>query len=197
MILAVSSQYLGITIPFIAIFLYFLQHFYLQTSRQVRLLSIEAKAPLYTQFTESVAGSATIRAFGWQSEFQKNSYRHIDTSQNPKYVQSCIQALLNLVLGLAMAILAVILISIVVTLHHKFSASSVGVSLIMLIGFNEVLARLIETWTQMESSVGAVARVRRFVAETPAEQTVGKKHPPKNWPNAGRLTLSGLVASYG
>ncbi|EQB45580.1 ABC transporter [Colletotrichum gloeosporioides Cg-14] len=61
-ILVVFSQYLGATLPFLCAILYLLQRFYLQTSRQVRLLGIEAKAPLYTHFSESVAGIATI----WQ-----------------------------------------------------------------------------------------------------------------------------------
>ncbi|KAI8290846.1 ABC transporter atnG [Colletotrichum sp. SAR 10_98] len=70
-ILAVFSQFLGIALPFIATVVYFLQRFYLQTSRQIRLLGIEAKAPLYTCFSESVTGSVTIRAFGWQTQYQE------------------------------------------------------------------------------------------------------------------------------
>lgn len=46
--------------------MYLLQSFYLQTSRQDRLLEIEAKAPLYAHFGESVAGASTIRVFGWR-----------------------------------------------------------------------------------------------------------------------------------
>ncbi|KAI8306537.1 ABC transporter atnG [Colletotrichum sp. SAR11_59] len=74
-ILAVFSQFLGIALPFIATVVYFLQRFYLQTSRQIRLLGIEAKAPLYTCFSESVAGSVTIRAFGWQTQYQERKGR--------------------------------------------------------------------------------------------------------------------------
>ncbi|WYZ45022.1 hypothetical protein EsH8_VIII_000338 [Colletotrichum jinshuiense] len=195
-ILAVFSQYLGITLPFLATVLYFLQRFYLQTSRQIRLLGIEAKAPLYTHFSESVAGVATIRAFRWQVQYQERSYRHIDMSQRPNYAQSCIQAWLTFILNLVVAVLAVILVCIVVSWHDKFSAGSVGVSLIMVIGFSEVLARLIQSWTKLESSVGAVARVRRFVAETETEQTAGKRSLPRDWPRSGALKFSSVVASY-
>lgn len=195
-ILAVFSQYLGITLPFLATVLYFLQRFYLQTSRQIRLLGIEAKAPLYTHFSESVAGVATIRAFRWQVQYQERSYRHIDMSQRPNYAQSCIQAWLTFILNLVVAVLAVILVCIVVSWHDKFSAGSVGVSLIMVIGFSEVLARLIQSWTKLESSVGAVARVRRFVAETETEQTAGKISLPRDWPKSGALKFSSVVASY-
>lgn len=196
-ILAVFSQYLGITLPFLATILFFLQRFYLQTSRQVRLLGIEAKAPLYTHFSESVAGAATIRAFNWQRQYQERNYRHIDTSQRPSYTQSCIQSWLTFVLNLIVAILAVVLVVIVVTWHDRFSAGSVGVSLVMVIGFSEVLARVIQTWTKLESSVGAAARVRRFVMETETEVSSGKREIPSDWPRAGGLTFSDVVASYG
>ncbi|KAK1624485.1 ABC transporter [Colletotrichum phormii] len=195
-ILAVFSQYLGITLPFLATILYFLQRFYLQTSRQIRLLGIEAKAPLYTHFSESVAGGATVRAFGWQAQYQKRNYGYIDTFQRPNYLQSCIQAWLTFVLNLLVAALAVILVSTVVTWHDKFSASSVGVSLVMVIGFSEVLARLIQSWTKLESSVGAVARVRRFLLETETETSVGNASMPFEWPSSGALSFSDLSASY-
>ncbi|KAJ0278979.1 hypothetical protein COL940_006953 [Colletotrichum noveboracense] len=196
-ILVVFSQYLGVTLPFLCAILYFLQRFYLQTSRQVRLLGIEAKAPLYTHFSESVAGVATIRAFRWQEQYQERNYEHVDESQRPSYTQGCIQAWLTFVLNLIVAVLAVILVVIVVTWHHKFSAGSVGVSLVMIIGFSEVLARLIQSWTKLESSIGAVARVRRFVSDTETESAAGRWTPPVNWPQTGAVTFSDVVASYG
>ncbi|KAI8263442.1 ABC transporter [Colletotrichum sp. SAR 10_77] len=196
-ILVVFSQYLGATLPFLCAILYLLQHFYLQTSRQVRLLGIEAKAPLYTHFSESVAGVATIRAFRWQEQYQARNYEHVDESQRPSYTQGCIQTWLTFVLNLIVAVLAVILVIIVVTWHHKFSAGSVGVSLVMIIGFSEVLARLIQSWTKLESSIGAVARVRRFVSDTETESAVGRGTPPVNWPQTGAVTFSDVVASYG
>ncbi|KAI8276116.1 ABC transporter [Colletotrichum sp. SAR11_57] len=196
-ILVVFSQYLGATLPFLCAILYFLQRFYLQTSRQVRLLGIEAKAPLYTHFSESVAGVATIRAFGWQEQYQERNYEHVDQSQRPNYTQGCIQAWLTFVLNLIVAVLAVILVVIVVTWHYKFSAGSVGVSLVMIIGFSEVLARLIQSWTKLESSIGAVARVRRFVSDTEIESAAGRWTPPVNWPQTGAVTFSDVVASYG
>ena len=198
-ILAVFSQYLGATVPVIGTVLYFLQRFYLQTSRQVRLLEIEAKAPLYTHFAESVAGAITIRAFGWQSHYQDRNYQLIDTSQRPAYIQRCIQQWLGFVLDLIVTVLAVALVATVVTWRDKFTAGSVGVSLVMIIGFNETLARLIRSWTSLESSIGAVARTKQFVAEVESEEEsrrAGTDMPP-GWPQAGALEISDVVSSYG
>jgi ATP-binding cassette subfamily C (CFTR/MRP) protein 1 len=46
-----------------------LQKYYLRTSRQMRLLDLEAKSPLYSHFLESLTGLVEIRAFGWRDNF--------------------------------------------------------------------------------------------------------------------------------
>lgn len=192
------SKYLGIAVPFIGIILYFLQRFYLQTSRQIRLLGIEAKAPLYTSFTESVAGVATIRAFGWQSQYQERNYHLINASQRPEYMLSCVQFCLGFVLEILTAIIATILIAITVTLPNRFTPGSVGVSLVMVVGFSEVLVRLIQSWTKLESSIGAVARVKSFLADTESEETGRTKAAmPPMWPQAGAIEIRDLTASHG
>lgn len=45
-VVATSSPYLAITYPFLAMVLWVIQKFYLRTSRQLRLLELEAKSPL-------------------------------------------------------------------------------------------------------------------------------------------------------
>lgn len=45
-VIASSSPYLAISYPFIFVLLYVIQKFYLRTSRQLRLLDLEAKSPL-------------------------------------------------------------------------------------------------------------------------------------------------------
>ncbi|KAI0126998.1 ABC transporter [Xylariales sp. AK1849] len=196
-ILIVFSQYLATMAPFVVTLLYFLQSFYLQTSRQVRLLEIEAKAPLYTHFIESVAGAPTIRAFGWQSQYQERNYKFIDQAQRPAYLQSCIQHWLGIVLDMLITAIAVVLVAIIVTWKNKFSAGNVGVSLVMVMTFSSVLMRLIKMWTMMESSIGAVARVKRFVAETESEERSGwKAEVAQDWPTQGNIEFKSLVAAH-
>ncbi|XXG98141.1 hypothetical protein Hte_004462 [Hypoxylon texense] len=193
-ILAIFSRYLGATIPVLGVAVYFLQRFYLQTSRQMRLLGIEARAPLYTHFGETTAGKATIRAFGWQPQYRRRNHELVDDSQRPVYLQSCIQQWLAFVLDLLVAALAAVLVAIVVTWHDSFTAGSVGVSLLVVVNFSETLSRLIQNWTKLESSVGAVARVKRFVADTEVEEQDGRdvgigvdSQLPPEWPNSGAL----------
>ncbi|KJZ74889.1 hypothetical protein HIM_05798 [Hirsutella minnesotensis 3608] len=197
-ILAIFSRYLAITVPFLCAAVFFLQRYYLQTSRQIRLLGIEAKAPLYTSFQEVVAGAATIRGFGWQQHYQVRNAHLIDTSQRPHYLQFCIQQWLTFVLDFIVAIMVVILITIVVTLQDQLDPGSVGVSLTAVVSFNIVLARVIQMWTGMESSIGAVARIKQFVAETDSENGSSdpRFHPSPGWPQQGSITFTDLAARH-
>ncbi|MAD85040.1 MAG: hypothetical protein CL912_18935 [Deltaproteobacteria bacterium] len=56
---------------------------YYRTSRQVRILDLEAKSPLYTHFIETLSGLPTIRAFGWSSSFISQNLNLLDASQSP------------------------------------------------------------------------------------------------------------------
>ncbi|KAI6762485.1 hypothetical protein HG530_008465 [Fusarium avenaceum] len=198
-ILAVFSRYLSAAVPIFVLVLYLLQRFYLQTSRQVRLLDIEAKAPLYNHILETVAGASTIRAFGWRVEYAERNSLYTDTSQRVSYMQESVQNWLSFVLDIIVAILAIALVGMVVTWPQLFDAGSVGVSLVMLISFSNLLTRLLKAWTSMESSIGAVSRVKRFVADTESEKDPGLGSAavlPEGWPLNGKVLLEDVFASH-
>ena len=107
-----------------------LQKYYLRTSRQLRLLDLEAKSPLYSNFIESLSGLATIRAFGWTEHFKELNLKLLDVSQKPYYLLFCIQRWLGLLLDLMVAILGVILMVLVVKLRTDVSGGFVGLALL-------------------------------------------------------------------
>lgn len=107
-----------------------LQKYYLRTSRQLRLLDLEAKSPLYSNFIESLSGLATIRAFGWAEHFKELNLKLLDVSQKPYYLLFCIQRWLGLLLDLMVAILGVILMVLVVKLRTDVSGGFVGLALL-------------------------------------------------------------------
>jgi ABC-type multidrug transport system fused ATPase/permease subunit len=80
-LVCITAKYFAIALPFALVSVYLTQRYYLRTSRQVRLLDIEAIDPLFSQFIETLDGLATIRAFGWQHALQKLNYELLDTSQ--------------------------------------------------------------------------------------------------------------------
>lgn len=99
-LMAATATYSLPMIPVVISILYVVQRFYLRTSRQLRHLDLEQKAPLYTHFQETLSGLPSIRAFGWVDQFRSKNSDLLDRSQRPVYLLLCIQTWLALVLDL-------------------------------------------------------------------------------------------------
>lgn len=196
-LLATSSYYVAISFPFIAVFYYYLQRGYLRTSRQLRFLDLEEKAPVYSQFLETLAGLPTVRAFGWGGAAIHKNHDLVDRSQKPFYLLIIVQKWLIMVLDLVTAGLALLIVGFAVYLRDKVSVGLTGVALVQLISMSQALNLLIQFWTSVETSIGAVARIKNFTEEAGDENKPNETaEPPETWPSAGGVVISDLTASY-
>ncbi|MCJ1399110.1 hypothetical protein MMC11_002312 [Xylographa trunciseda] len=196
-LMCLSAGYFAATMPPIVLMVWVLQKYYLRTSRQIRLLDLEAKSPLYSHFIESLNGLATIRAFGWTDNFLGRNMTLLDTSQKPYYLLFCIQRWLGLILDLMVAALAVILMVLVVKLRSNVASGFVGLALLNVMSFNQSLAIIVKEWTALETSIGAVARLRSFSAETATENLPAESQGvPEDWPAYGSIDFRNVSASY-
>jgi ABC-type multidrug transport system fused ATPase/permease subunit len=174
-----------------------LQKFYVRTSRQIRLFDLEAKSPLFTQFLDLLQGLSTVRAFAWGPRFIERYLDLLDASQRPFYLLFCIQRWLGLVLDLMTAVLVTVMMALVVALRAQLSAPYVALALVQVMSFGQSLAHVIQDWAQLETSFGAVARVKTFCTDTESENRPAETGTiPENWPAHGRVTIEDLVASY-
>lgn len=128
--IGIASVYLTPVFPLLLIAFWLIQRFYLRTSRQVRFLDLEAKAPLYTHFIETLAGLATIRAFGWEEDFRRQNLAALEASQRPFFILKTIQRWLTLVLDLVISILAVIVAIVAVQLRISINPGLLGLALV-------------------------------------------------------------------
>ncbi|RMZ79569.1 hypothetical protein DV737_g3391, partial [Chaetothyriales sp. CBS 132003] len=195
-LITMASKWSLIIYPALIVILYTLQRFYLYTSRQMRLLDLEAKAPLYSYFLETLQGIITIKAFAWQVSAEEHNSRLLDSSQRPFYLMYSIQRWLNLVLDFLVAGVATIVVTLATQLKDS-SSGALGVALLNILTFSQDLTSLIRTWTDLETSLGAIARVKSFESNTPSEHTLLEKtDPPEQWPSQGNIELQQASVSY-
>ena len=194
-VIATASPYVALIFPVLVFIFVFVQQSYLRTSRQLRLMDLEAKSPLYSHFLETLSGLATIRAFGWSEANCERNNKLLDASQQPAYLLVMVQRWLNLVLDL----LATALGLVVVFLAVQFQASSgfTGVALINLMSLDTMLKQVIMKWTELETSIGAVSRVKSFSETIASEHLPSERQvPPRNWPQHGNIDIDKVSASY-
>ncbi|KAG9688401.1 putative ABC multidrug transporter, partial [Aureobasidium melanogenum] len=194
-VMPTSSPYMAISYPFLAVLLYFVQKFYLRTARQLRLLDLEAKSPLYTHFLDTAKGISSLRAFGFMSqELDKNAHL-VNDSQRPAYLLVMVQQWLNLVLDIVVMIMAAVLTTLAVRMHS--SSGFTGASLVTLMNFGENLSGIVIFYTKLETSIGAIARLKTFnETVTPEDRDGEDVVPSMQWPDTGTICLKGVSASY-
>jgi len=193
-----GSYYLVAFIPFIGALLYGIQKFYLRTSRQLRFLDLEMRSPLFTHFSETQEGLVTIRAFQWQSSFHSSFLEKMDASQVPNYLLYMIQQWLGLCLALTVAGVAIVLVTFATQFKDHSSGGQIGVALISVMGFSSSLAALIQHWTALETSIGAVARLKQLELEVKPEDLRSERDlPPTTWPAKGAVDFKAVDAGYG
>jgi ABC-type multidrug transport system fused ATPase/permease subunit len=173
-----------------------IQFYYLRTSRQLRLLDIEAKAPLFALFLETINGVTSIRAYGWTQSYEERNVNALNISQKPYYLLWCIQRWLTLVLDLFNASIAILLVSIAVTTRNG-STGFLGVALYNVVTFGATLQALITQWTLVETALGAISRIRSYVADTKDENLSSEATClPHGWPSRGEVVFKDVSASY-
>lgn len=140
-------------------------------------------------------GLATFRAFGWNQESIRLNNTLLDTSQRPAYLLAMIQRWLGFTLQLLVAGLALVFVTLATQLRSNTAFT--GASLITLMSFGDQLSYLVESYTMLETSIGAVSRLKTFsdkvVSEKLEEENV---IPPSEWPVKGSIDINNVSASY-
>lgn len=159
---------------------------------------LEASAPLYSHFIETLAGLTTIRAFGWTRAYTHRHLSHLDASQKPYYLLLCTQRWLVFVLDLMVAVLATVLVGLAVGLRERLNPGLLGVALVNMTALSQSLSSLVNYYTQLETSLGAVARIKDFARDTPVEDGWEKDADvAEEWPAEGEVKFEAVSASYG
>ncbi|PYI07763.1 putative ATP-binding cassette transporter [Aspergillus sclerotiicarbonarius CBS 121057] len=184
------------TVPICSLCVYILQRIYLRTSRQLRFLDIESRSQLYTNFLDTANGVTTIRAFGWQDKFTAENIQALDLSQKPFYLLLCLQCWLKVILDCLVAIVAVILMGLTVMYKNTTTGADIGLALNLIIVANTTLLRLVQNWTSLETSLGAIARLKSVQECAPSEDRgLGALEPEPRWP-VGEVRIDDVSVAY-
>lgn len=196
-IIVAGARYAALMIPIIIGVLYIIQLFYLRTSRQMRHIDLESKTPLFIQVNESSLGLEHIRSFGWQEKVLDGALQLLDNSQKPYYYLLSLQRWLGLVLDMTSTCVGAVLVAIALTWPGTTTEPSLGLSLVSVFAYSVSMMALVERWTTLETSLGAVARLRDLVRDTPVEKDgPGVTRQDQGWPHDGEIKFKKVGCQY-
>lgn len=191
-----GATYITAILPVVLLCLFLIQRYYLRTSRQLRHIELEAQAPLVTAMRDNATGIIYIRGLRSQEHCFARSLHLLDQSQKPFYFQLCSQVMLALVMDLLATAVAVVLTIFIQYIRGSASQNATGLAYLNLIVLGSSFDRTIQTWTRMETSMGALSRLREFLNRTPTEAKPTAMDLPQDWPSSGQVQVRGLYARY-
>lgn len=147
-----------------------------------------------THVLDTARGLVTIRAFGWGEDDARRGHNLLTDSQRPAYLLGMIQNWLGLVLDIVVAVVAIMLVWLAT--QTRSDAGFTGASLVMLMTLSQVVTRLLRFYTELETSIGAVARIKAFSEGMPGESPGENVVPHESWPAVGSIRLDGVSAAY-
>jgi ATP-binding cassette, subfamily C (CFTR/MRP), member 1 len=126
----------------------------------------------------------------------KETLRLLDESQKPTYFLGMVQRWLLFVLQSIVTGLAVLVVTLA-TQTPSGTAGFTGASLVALMTFGEILNFIIRWWTQLETSIGAVTRLKALTDSVPPEGAHDQTETQSpEWPTRGTVEIHNVSASY-
>ena len=109
-----------------------------------------------------------------------------------------IQRWLNFVLDLIVAALATLLMTFATQLRDKTSAAAFGVSIVSVLGFSQNMSQFIFFYTDLETFLGAIARIKEYVEGIRPEDSEkdADADVPDGWPSNGAVDFKRVTAAY-
>ncbi|CEP09787.1 hypothetical protein [Parasitella parasitica] len=171
--------------------------FYLRISRELKRLNSVSRSPIYSHFTESLAGVTTIRAYGVQEQFMRTVYEKIDAFVAPYYFLRMSNRWLCCRIEFIGAFVTLFTgIFLIVNIDY-IDAGMAGISLFYARNFLEHIYWFIRQYTNVEMNLNSVERVQEYLEldqEPPA--TITGRRPPAAWPTTAAIEVKDLVIRY-
>lgn len=192
--------------PFIALILplgltyYWIQRYYLRTSRELKRLDSVSRSPIYAHFQESLGGVATIRAYRQQGRFELENEWRVDSNLKAYFPSISANRWLAVRLEFigALVILAAAGFPVIsVAYGRPISSSMVGLAMSYALQITTSLNWIVRQTVEVETNIVSVERVLEY-ARLPSEapEVIKEMRPPVAWPASGAVEFSNYSVRY-
>ncbi|XP_075699212.1 ATP-binding cassette sub-family C member 2 [Rhinoderma darwinii] len=185
----------AVIIP-LTIFYYFVQRFYVTTSRQLRRLDSVTRSPIYSHFGETVSGLSVIRAYGHQQRFLQYNEDTLDINQKSVYSWVVSNRWLAIRLEFVGNLTVFFAALFAVLARGTVDSGTVGLSISSALNITQTLNWLVRMTSELETNIVAVERVDEYIKVENEAEWVTQERPPEDWPDKGVVQFVDYKARY-
>ncbi|XP_024120755.1 canalicular multispecific organic anion transporter 2 isoform X3 [Oryzias melastigma] len=193
---ALTPVFLIVVAP-LMLFYWWVQRFYVATSRQLKRLESVSRSPIYSHFSETVTGSSVIRAYGRLDAFVLMSDAKVDENQKSHYPGIVSNRWLGVRIEFIGNCIVLFAALFAVIWKETLSPGLVGLSVSYALQVTMSLNWMVRMTSDLENNIVAVERVKEYSETKPeAPWEVEDKKPPPEWPMEGKVEFQDYSVRY-
>ncbi|GAW21801.1 hypothetical protein ANO14919_113260 [Xylariales sp. No.14919] len=194
-----TPAFVALIIPLGAVY-YWVQRYYLRTSRELKRLDSVSRSPMYAHFQESLGGISTIRAYRQQERFEQENQYRVDSNLRAYYPSISANRWLAVrleFLGAVIILGAAGFAVVSVTNHSGLGPGMVGLTMSYALQITTSLNWIVRQTVEVETNIVSVERILEY-ARLPSEapEIIPRHRPPVAWPANGTVDFRNFSARY-
>eukprot|EP00055_Hartaetosiga_balthica_P014402 m.78839 g.78839 ORF g.78839 m.78839 type:complete len:1578 (-) comp8586_c0_seq2:145-4878(-) len=195
-VISVSTPIFMAAILPMGILYYYIQKFYVATSRQLKRLQSVSLSPIYSHFGETLSGVSSIRAYQREESFILENQQQLDTNLQAYYPSIASNRWLALRLEFLgnLVIFFAALFSVID--RHKINGGVVGLSLSYAMSVTQVLNWMVRMSSQLETDIVAIERLHEYSEIVSERPDIMLKRPSEAWPDKGVVSFNNYSVRY-
>ncbi|XP_073695376.1 multidrug resistance-associated protein 1 isoform X1 [Garra rufa] len=196
-VILIATPLVAIIIPPLGLLYFFVQRFYVASSRQMKRLESVSRSPVYTHFNETLLGTSVIRAFGEQQRFIRESDGRVDHNQKAYFPSIVANRWLAVRLEFVGNCIVTFAALFAVMARDSLSPGIMGLSISYALQVTASLNWLVRMSSELETNIVAVERVKEYGdTEKEAEWKLEHSTLPAGWPTAGHIEICNFGLRY-
>ncbi|XP_053327188.1 multidrug resistance-associated protein 1 isoform X1 [Spea bombifrons] len=196
-VILIATPIVAVIIPPLGLIYFFVQRFYVATSRQLKRLESVSRSPVYSHFNETLLGASVIRAFGEQKQFITISDSRVDENQRAYYPSIVSNRWLAIRLEFVGNCIVLFASLFAVISRYTLSPGLVGLSISYALQVTTYLNWLVRMSSELETNIVAVERVKEYSdLEQEAPWTIQQAAPENSWPKEGKIEFRNFCLRY-
>ncbi|KAG8814736.1 hypothetical protein FRC17_000994 [Serendipita sp. 399] len=182
----------------ITVLYYYMAVFYRHSAREIKRLDAILRSSLYSHFSESLSGLATIRAYGETERFRQENIKRMDVENRAYWLSVTNQRWLGIRLDVLGTLLTFFVAIIAVATRFTISPALTGLTLSYILSVQQAFGWLVRQTAELENDMNSAERILHYANEIEQEAPaqIPQNKPDSQWPPTGRVHMKDISLRY-
>ncbi|KAL7411550.1 ABC protein [Mrakia frigida] len=198
-LITVFEYYFIIAAIFVIVGYVYFQRYYQKSGRELKRIDSMLRSLLYSHFSESLSGLATIRAYGEAERFVKENELRMDVEDRAYILYTTTQRWLAIRLD-AIGSLLILAVALLVSVGSSgISPSQTGLLLTYTVSLVQMFGMLTRQTAEVENNMNGAERITSYTDHAVPQEAAYEREdtqPPPSWPEAGQIEMKDVFMSY-